>query len=128
MIQLSIVSIIDDDVSVRVAVERIVRSMDLTPRTFESCRGFLESPYLLDTSCIIADVQIPGMTGVELQRVLKAKGLTIPMIFITAYPDDKIRKQALDAGAVCFLDKPFDGAAIMQCIERALSRVTGRST
>jgi FixJ family two-component response regulator len=60
--------------------------------------------------------------------VLKAKGLTIPMIFITAYPDDKIRKQALDAGAVCFLDKPFDGAAIMQCIERALSRVTGRST
>jgi FixJ family two-component response regulator len=128
LIQLSIVSIIDDDVSVRVAVGRIVRSMDLTPNTFESCRGFLESPYLLDTSCIIADVQIPGMTGVELQRVLKAKGLTIPMIFITAYPDDKIRKQALDAGAVCFLDKPFDGAAIMQCIERALSRVTGRST
>jgi FixJ family two-component response regulator len=128
LIQLSIVSIIDDDESVRVAVERIVRSMDLIPHTFESCRGFLESPYLLDTSCIIADVQIPGMTGVELQRVLKAKGLTIPMIFITAYPDDKIRKQALDAGAVCFLDKPFDGAAIMQCIERALSRVTGRST
>jgi FixJ family two-component response regulator len=125
---LSIVSIIDDDVSVRVAVERIVRSMDLTAHAFESCRDFLESPYLLDTSCIIADVQIPGMTGVELQRVLKAKGLTIPMIFITAYPDDKLRKQALDAGAVCFLNKPFDGASIMQCIERALSRETGSST
>jgi FixJ family two-component response regulator len=125
LIQLSIISIIDDDVSVRVAVERIVRSMDLTPYTFETCRDFLESPHLLNTSCIIADVQMPGMTGVELLRTLKARGLAIPFIFITAYPDDKIREQALDAGAVCFLNKPFDGASMIEWIERALCQEAG---
>jgi FixJ family two-component response regulator len=124
---LSIVSIIDDDASVRIAAERIVRSMDLVAFTFASCLEFLESSHLNDTSCIIADVQMPGMSGVELQRTLKARGLTIPLIFITAYPDDKIRKQALDAGAVCFLNKPFDGASIIGCIERALSRQVGGS-
>jgi FixJ family two-component response regulator len=125
--RLSIVSIIDDDASVRIAAERIVRSMDLAAYTFASCRDFLESPHLLNTGCIIADVQMPGMTGVDLQRTLNARGLAIPMIFITAYPDDKIRKQALDAGAVCFLNKPFQGAAIIECIERALSRRAGNS-
>jgi FixJ family two-component response regulator len=122
---LSIVSIIDDDASVRVATERIVRSMDLAAYTFASCRDFLDSPHLLNTSCIIADVQMPGMSGVELQRTLKARNLAIPLIFITAYPNDKIRKQALDAGAVCFLNKPFDGDTIIECIERALSRPVG---
>ena len=115
-----IVCIIDDDASVRVAVERIVRSMDLTACTFETCREFLDWPSLLDTSCIVADVQMPGMTGLELQQTLKTRGLTIPLIFITAYPNDKLRRQALDAGAVCFLHKPFQGTCIAACIERAL--------
>jgi FixJ family two-component response regulator len=123
----SIVSIIDDDASVRVAVERIVRSMDLTACTFESCRDFLNSPHLVDTSCIIADVQMPGMNGLELQTALKTRGLLIPLIFITAYPDDKLCQQALDAGAICFLDKPFPGTLIIECIERALSRGAGIS-
>ena len=99
--------------------------MDLAAYTFESCRDFLESPQLLSTSCIIADVQMPGMSGVELQSTLETRGLTIPLIFITAYPDDKIRKQALDAGAVCFLNKPFQGTSIIECIERALNRYVG---
>jgi FixJ family two-component response regulator len=120
--RLSIVSIIDDDASVRMAAERIARSMDLAAYTFASCRDFLESAHLLTTSCIIADVQMPEMTGLELQKTLAARGLTIPLIFITAYPDDRLRKQALDAGAICFLDKPFDGTLIVQCIERALGR------
>jgi FixJ family two-component response regulator len=102
-----------------------VRSMDLVAYTFASCRDFLESPHLLQTSCIITDVQMPEMSGVALQEALKARGLTIPMIFITAYPDDKIRRQALDAGAVCFLNKPFQGASIIECIERALNRHVG---
>jgi FixJ family two-component response regulator len=114
------VSIIDDDASVRVALERIVRSMDLVAHTFESCREFLGSPHLHDTSCIIADVQMPGMSGLELQKTLKTKDLPIPLIFVTAYPDDKLCKQALDAGAVAFLDKPFKGTCIVECIERAL--------
>jgi FixJ family two-component response regulator len=119
---LPIVCIIDDDASVRFAVERIVRSMDLTACAFDGCRDFLDSPQLLKTSCIVADVQMPGMTGLELQRTLKARGLAIPLIFITAYPDDKLRRQALDAGAVAFLHKPFLGTSIIECIERALGR------
>jgi FixJ family two-component response regulator len=120
--ELPIVCIIDDDASVRVAVERIARSMDLAAYTFESCRNFLVSPQLANTSCIIADVQMPGMSGLDLQRMLKTRGMSIPLIFITAYPDDKLRKQALDEGAVCFLNKPFQGTAIIECIERALKR------
>ena len=106
-------------------MERIVRSMDLIAYTFESCGDFLDSPHLLDTACVIADVQIPGMSGLELQRTLKARSLAIPLIFITAYPDDKVRKQALDAGAVCFLHKPFPGTSIIECIERALGGNAG---
>jgi FixJ family two-component response regulator len=117
---LSVICIIDDDISVRVAVERIVRSMDLTACTFAACRDFLDSPHLPNTSCIIADVQMPEMTGLELQSTLKVRRLAIPLIFITAYPNDKLRRQALDAGAVCFLHKPFQGACIIDCIERAL--------
>ena len=120
--ELPIVCIIDDDASVRVAVERIARSMDLAAYTFESCRNFLDSAQLVNTSCIIADVQMPGMSGLELQRTLKTRGMNIPLIFITAYPDDKLRRQALDEGAVCFLNKPFQGTAIIECIERALKR------
>jgi FixJ family two-component response regulator len=122
---LSIVSVIDDDASVRIATARIVRSMDLIPYTFESCRDFLESPHFLNSSCIIADVQMPGMSGVELQAMLRSRGLTTPMIFITAYPDDRLRKRALDAGAVGFLHKPFQGTVIIECIERALGKSTG---
>ena len=120
--ELPIVCIIDDDASVRVAVERIARSMDLAAYTFESCRNFLDSAQLVNTSCIIADVQMPGMSGLELQRTLKTGGMNIPLIFITAYPDDELRRQALDEGAVCFLNKPFQGTAIIECIERALKR------
>jgi FixJ family two-component response regulator len=119
---LPIVCIIDDDASVRFAVERIVRSMDLTAHTFSSCRDFLDSPQLLEASCIVVDVQMPGMTGLELQRTLKTRGLAIPLIFITAYPDDKVRSQALDGGAIGFLHKPFQGTSIIECIERALER------
>jgi FixJ family two-component response regulator len=127
LLRSSIVSIIDDDASVRIATERIVRSMGLTAYKFDCCRDFLESPYLLDTSCIIADVQMPGMSGLELQGTLKDRGLSIPMIFVTAYPNDKVRRQALDAGAVSFLNKPFDGVLIIECIEQALNRRVGDS-
>jgi FixJ family two-component response regulator len=122
-----IVCIIDDDASVRIAVERIVRSMDLAAYTFVSCREFLESPQLHNAGCIVADVQMPGMSGLELQRSLKIRGMTTPLIFITAYPNEKLRKEALDAGAVCFLEKPFQGTSIVECIERALGRDSGAS-
>jgi FixJ family two-component response regulator len=116
-----VVSIIDDDLSVRVAVADIVRSMDLTANMFASGQDFLSSNSLADTACIIADVQMPGLNGIELQQALTAKKLKIPIIFITAYPDERIRTKALDGGAICFLNKPFGGSAIIECIERALS-------
>jgi FixJ family two-component response regulator len=96
--------------------------MDGIAYSFSSGREFLVSSQLNETSCIIADIQMPSMNGLELQRELSARGVDIPMIFITAYPDEKIRMQALDAGAVCFLNKPFDGVTIVGCIERALGR------
>jgi FixJ family two-component response regulator len=115
------VSIIDDDISVRVAVTDIVRSMDLTASTFASGLDFLSSDGLANTACVIADVQMPGMSGIELQQALTSRDLKIPMVFITAYPDERVRLKALDAGAVCFLNKPFSGSTIIECIERALS-------
>jgi FixJ family two-component response regulator len=115
------VSIIDDDISVRVAVADIVRSMDLTANTFASGHDFLSSNGFADTACIVADVQMPGISGIDLQQALAAKELKIPMIFITAYPDERIRAKALDGGAICFLNKPFGGTTIIECIERALS-------
>jgi FixJ family two-component response regulator len=116
-----IVSIIDDDVSVRTALSGIVRSMDLTANTFASGQDFLNSAGLADTVCIVADIQMPGIGGIELQQALTARDIRIPMVFITAYPDERIRAKALNAGAICFLNKPFDGPIIIECIERALS-------
>jgi FixJ family two-component response regulator len=115
------VSIIDDDISVRIALGAIVRSMDLTATTFASGQDFLHSAGFSDTACIVADVQMPGISGIELQQTLTGMGLRIPMVFITAYPDERVRTKALDGGAVCFLNKPFDGPSIIGCIERALS-------
>jgi FixJ family two-component response regulator len=95
--------------------------MDLTASTFASGLDFLSSADLADTACIVADVQMPGISGIELQQALSARALKIPMIFITAYPDERIRAKALDGGAICFLNKPFGGSTIIECIERALS-------
>ena len=120
--QIPVISIIDDDPSVRAATHRLVRSLGFTARTFESAADFLQSPHLNDTACVIADVQMPGMSGVELQSVLIAQGSFVPMIFITAYPEDSIRSRAMKAGAICFLSEPFDGLRMIECIRTALKR------
>jgi len=117
--RIPVISIIDDDPSVRAATHRLVRSLGFTARTFESAADFLQSPHVNDTACVIADVQMPGMSGVELQSLL---GSFVPMIFITAYPEDSIRSRAMKAGAICFLSKPFDGLRMIECIRTALKR------
>jgi FixJ family two-component response regulator len=94
--------------------------MDLIASVFASGQDFLGSNSVADTACIIADVQMPGLSGIELQQALKARDLKIPMVFITAYPDERTRAKAFDGGAICFLNKPFDGSTIIDCIERAL--------
>jgi CheY-like chemotaxis protein len=117
-----IISIVDDDASVRDATARLLRSLGFSAHAFASAKEFLFSPRLADTSCLIADVQMPGMSGVELQEHLIANGHSTPMIFVTAFPDDRIRERAIRSGAVCFLAKPFDEPRLLECVRRALMR------
>jgi FixJ family two-component response regulator len=116
------ISIIDDDASVRAAIDRLVRSLGYAARSFASADEFLRSPCANDASCVIADVQMPGMSGIELQNVLIARGRRLPIIFITAFPDEGIRARALEAGAMCFLAKPFDGPTLIRYLEAAVGR------
>jgi FixJ family two-component response regulator len=116
------ISIIDDDEAVRTATESLVRSLGFGTSAFASAEEFLQSSRLAETDCVITDVNMPGMTGVELQSYLRAHGHTLPMIFITAFPEERIRQCVSAAGAVGFLSKPFDGGAMVQCIDKALGR------
>ena len=119
------ISIIDDDDSVRVSTSRLVRSLGLSTYTFASAKDFLDSPQLTGTSCLIVDVQMPAMTGIELQDLLRSQGRSVAMIFISALPDKSIKARALEGGALCFLNKPFQPAALIECINVALSRCNG---
>lgn len=122
MAEVPVISIIDDDESVRVATKRLVRSVGFVGHDFASADEFLQSRRLGETSCVIADVQMPGMTGLELQELLVARGHRTPVILITAFPDERIRTRALQAGAVCFLTKPCDGQTLLQCLDMALNK------
>jgi FixJ family two-component response regulator len=121
-----IVSIIDDDESVRLAVKSLVRSLGWMAYTFASAEEFLQSPHVDDSSCLITDLQLPGMNGVKLQSLVLARGRDMPIIFVTAFPEERFQKRALEAGAVGFLSKPFDGQTLITLVEGALKR--GRDT
>jgi FixJ family two-component response regulator len=123
--QVPVISIIDDDDSVRVSTSRLVRSLGLITYTFASAKDFLSSPQLTGTSCLIVDVQMPAMTGIELQDLLRSQARSVAMIFISALPDKSIKAQALEGGALCFLNKPFQPAALIECFSVALSRCNG---
>jgi FixJ family two-component response regulator len=116
------IAIVDDDSSIRLATESLVRSLGFVARTFASAQELLQSPDLLDTACAIVDVQMPGMSGIDLQRVLAEQGHRIPLIFITAFPEERVRDGVLRAGAVCFLSKPFDGRNMIDCLHAALQQ------
>lgn len=116
----AIISIIDDDDAVRIATSSLVRSFGFDAATFASAEEFLQSNLVTGTDCVITDVQMPGMNGVEMQSSLLAAGNLTPMIFITAFPEESIRHQALDAGAVAFLTKPFSGSDLLACIDSAI--------
>jgi FixJ family two-component response regulator len=123
--KLILVAIIDDDASVRATTDSLVRSLGYVVHTFASAEAFLQSGRLDDFACVIADVQMPGMSGVQLQDHLRAEGCGVPFIFFTAFPDQKTRARALAAGAVCYLTKPFDGGALVQCLQDALKTPDG---
>lgn len=117
-----VISIVEDDKSVRVATRSLVRSLGFTAHTFASAEDFLRSPCVHDSSCVITDVQMSGLSGLELQRCLLAQGRHTPIIFITAFPDENVKAQAMRAGAICFLIKPFDGSTLIRCLQAALNQ------
>jgi FixJ family two-component response regulator len=113
------ISIVDDDKSVRESANSLIRSLGYATATFASGEEFLESGLLSDTECLITDVQMPGMSGVELQSRLIANGNRTPVIFVTADPDEGTRERALSAGALGFLRKPFSVDSLIACLDRA---------
>jgi len=115
-----LLSVIDDDESVRESLPDLLREFGFDARAFSSAREFLSSDYLDATRCLILDVAMPGMTGLDLQLELKRRAQEIPIIFITGQKDDGIRKQAFKQGAVQFLYKPFSDTAVLDAINAAL--------
>jgi FixJ family two-component response regulator len=120
-----VLSVVDDDASVRKATGRLIKSFGFTVEIFGSGEEFLLSGSLRVTSCLVLDLQMPGMSGLQLQSHLVAAGYRIPIIFITAYPDERTRAQALEAGAVDFLTKPFGEEALLSGIRSALKLSDG---
>ena len=117
-----VVAIVDDDAAVRVALEGLLRSAGLTARAFESAEEFIKSGQQFHTACLIADIRMPGMSGLDLQAALNAERIGIPTIFITAHGDARMRMQALRAGAVEFLAKPFDDEVLLNSVRAAFER------
>jgi FixJ family two-component response regulator len=115
------IAIVDDDESVRETTKGLVRSLGYAATAFASAEDFLRSDRLHDASCLISDVQMPGLTGVELQDRLAAAGNRMPIIFITAFPEERIRTRALAAGAHGFLAKPFSDESLIGCLDKALN-------
>ena len=115
-----IVAVIDDDESCRTALKEMLRSAGLSALAFASAEDFLKSGRQRQTGCLISDIRMPGMSGLELQAKLNADRCRIPTIFITAHGDEKMRMQALRAGAVEFLAKPFDDEALLESVRTAL--------
>lgn len=117
-----LISIVDDDPSVRAGLNDFVRSIGYTAATFDSAEAFLESEKLDRTWCVITDVRMPVMTGVQLQHYLRSQGYRVPFIFITSLRDECTRRRALDDGAICFLTKPLDDDTLISCLGAAVER------
>ena len=115
-----LISIVDDDDSLRNSLNNLMRSVGFGVQGFSSAEAFLNSNHLDDTACLILDVRMPGMSGLELQRQLMAADCQIPIVFITSHGDDDARSRALAAGAVEFLYKPFREEALLNAIHTAL--------
>jgi len=114
------ISIVDDDACVRQGTENVLLSMGFTVATFCSAEEFLASERVDDSSCLITDLKMPGLSGFDLQQRLLDDGKPLPVIFITAFACERFRARAFEAGAVGFLGKPFEERALIECLNRAL--------
>ena len=115
-----LVSVVEDDQYFRESMRRLMRSLSYNVEAFSSAADFLASPRLIETTCLVADVHMPAMTGIELYQHLIEAGHTIPTILVTAYPDDLERARALNDGVVCYLRKPVDEQHLIRCLRTAL--------
>lgn len=114
------VAIVDDDESIRAALQGFMKEAGLPAQSFASAEEFLMSGDMTQTGCLVADIRMPGMSGLDLQARLNADRLRIPIVFITAHGDENMRMQALRAGAVEFLAKPFDEEVLLDCVRAAM--------
>jgi FixJ family two-component response regulator len=117
-----LLSVVDDDEMLRESLPDLLREFGFSARAYSSGQEFLSSNYVGETRCLILDVAMPGMSGIEVQEELKRRGQAIPVIFITGQKDEEIRKQAFNQGAVKFLYKPFSDSALLEAVNAALSR------
>jgi FixJ family two-component response regulator len=119
---MSFISVIDDDESLRSATIDLLNSAGFSCEAFGSAEVWLASANIAETACLILDIRMPGMSGLELQQKLAAMGHARPIIFVTAYPEERTRRQALASGALCYLPKPFDDQELLDCVHLALTR------
>ena len=120
MLKEALISIVDDDESVREAMQALMKSLGFAAEVFASAEEFLASDSRNRAACLITDMQMPGLTGLGLHDRLAASGRPVPTIVITAYPDDRVRARALQAGVVCYLVKPFNESDLLACIRSVL--------
>lgn len=118
----SLISIVDDDRSFGESMRRLLRSLDYAVAVFASGAQFLASSELQDTACLVADIHMPDMTGVELYEHLIERGQAIPTILVTAFPDDRVKERMLNRGVECYLRKPLEEAALIDCLRSAVAR------
>jgi FixJ family two-component response regulator len=116
-----VISIVDDDESFRRAITELIRSLGYSVASFGSAEAFLQSDHFADTACLITDVQMPGMSGLDLQSAMLARGSRVPIIFVAADPGSKARGQALASGALAFLTKPFREEKLISFLDQALA-------
>lgn len=120
MREASVISIVDDDEWSRIGTTKLVRSLGFAAHDFPSAHALLISPLLARTACVISDIQMPTLSGLQLLDELRARGHNMPIIFVTAFPNESVRAQALLRGATCVLTKPFDGETLELCLAAAL--------
>jgi FixJ family two-component response regulator len=122
MTQAQMVSIVDDDPLAREGIRELVESLGYKALAFVSAQDFLQSGAIATTGCLITDLQMPGLSGLDLQERLQAQGYRTPVILITAYPNEKHRSRAMSAGAIGFLSKPFEERCLVECLTVAMNR------
>jgi FixJ family two-component response regulator len=116
-----LISVVEDDEPFRESMRKLVTALGYSVEAFASAADFLASPVLAQTACLVSDVQMPGMTGIELHRRLVEAGHAIPTILVTAYPDEAARTRALKDGVLCYLRKPVDDDHLERCLRRAIA-------